>query len=155
MERLESRMDETEKKVDFFVKTSAPPAQGVFFEGQIFDAYAFVSDLIRSAKKSIVLADNYVDETVLLLLSKRSPGVVAKIYTKQISPQLRLDLVKHNSQYEAVDIHESDRFHDRFLIVDHTVYHFGSSLKDLGKKLFAFSKMEIKDTELLRGLFNM
>jgi len=151
-ERIEHRVAETEKKIDFFIKTSAPPIQGVFFEGQIFDAYAFVSDLIRSAKESILLADNYVDETVLLLLSKRSPGVAVDIYTKQLSSQLRLDLDKYNSQYGAVNVYESNCFHDRFLIIDHLVYHVGSSIKDLGKKLFAFSKMEIKDTELIMGL---
>jgi len=149
-ERIEHRVSETEKKIDFFVKTSLPPVQGIFFEGQIFDAYIFVSDLIKSATKTIVLIDNYIDETVLLLLSKRETKVDAKIYTKQISQQLQLDLKKHNAQYESINIYESDSFHDRFLIVDTTVYHFGASLKDLGKKLFAFSKMEIKGNEFLK-----
>jgi hypothetical protein len=150
-ERLEYRVAETEKKVDFFVKTSLPPKEGIFFEGQIFDAYIFVSDLIKSAKKSIVLIDNYIDETVLLLLSKRLPKVNAKIYTKQLSEQLQLDLKKHNAQYESVNIYESDSFHDRFLLIDNIVYHIGASLKDLGKKLFAFSKMEIKANEILKN----
>ena len=151
-ERIEDRVTETEKKIDFFVRTALPPVQGVFFEGQIFDAYAFVSDLIRSAKSSVVLTDNYLDETVLLLLSKRQPNVTADIYTKHLSAHNKLDLKKHNAQYGHVNIHESNSFHDRFLIIDGTVYHIGSSLKDLGKKLFAFSKMEIKDTEILKGL---
>ena len=148
----EKRVTETEKKIDFFVKTALPPKEGIFYDGQIFDAYIFMSDLIKSAKKSIILIDNYIDETVLLLLSKRLPKVNAKIYTKQISPQLRLDMKKHNAQYEPVKIYESNRFHDRFLLVDGTVYHIGSSLKDLGNKLFAFSKMEMKDTEILKNL---
>jgi len=139
----EKRVTETEKKIDFFVKTALPPKEGIFYDGQIFDAYVFVSDLIKSAKKSIVLIDNYVDETVLLLLSKRLPKVNATIYTKQISAQLQLDLSKHNAQYEPVTIYESNNFHDRFLIVDDVVYHIGASLKDLGKRLFAFSKMGV------------
>jgi hypothetical protein len=151
-ERIEHRVTETEKKIDFFVKTALPPPQGIFYDGQIFDAYVFISDLIKSAKMSIILLDNYVDESVLLLLSKRLPKVSAKIYTKQITPQLELDLSKHNAQYEPVNIYESDGFHDRFLIVDDTVYHVGASLKDLGKKLFAFSKMEITAMEILKNV---
>jgi len=148
-ERIEHRVTKTEKKIDFFVKTALPPKEGIFFDGQIFDAYVFVSDLIKSAKKSIVLIDNYIDETVLLLLSKRLSKVNARIYTKQIFPQLQLDLTKHNAQYEPVNIYESNSFHDRFLIIDNVVYHIGASLKDLGKKLFAFSKMEVKASVLL------
>ena len=151
-ERFEYRLTETEKKIDFFVKTALPPAQGVFYNGQIFDAYVFVSDLIKLAKKTIVLIDNYVDEKVLLLLSKRLSKVKATIYTKQITPQLQLDLTRHNAQYEPINIKESKAFHDRFLIIDSKVYHFGASLKDLGNKLFAFSLMEIKDIELLKNL---
>ena len=147
-ERLENRVTKTEEKIDFFVKTSLPPVQGIFYEGQIFDAYIFVSNLIKYAKKSIVLIDNYIDESVLLLLSKRQAKISAQIYTKRISTQLQLDLKKHNSQYEQIHVKTSDAFHDRFLIIDDTVYHIGASLKDLGKKLFAFSKMEIKFTEL-------
>ena len=150
-ERIERRVSETEKKIEFFVRTSLPPVQGVFFEGQIFDAHAFVSDLVRSAKMSVVLIDDYIDDSVLLLLSKRLPKVTADVY-KQISPQMKLDMKKHNAQYEPVQIHETDRFHDRFLIIDHVVYHAGSSFKDLGRKLFAFSKMNIRDEEILRGL---
>jgi len=148
-ERLENRVAKTEEKIDFFVKTSLPPVQGIFYEGQIFEAYIFASNLIKSAKKSIVLIDNYIDESVLLLLSKRQIKVSAQIYTKRISAQLQLDLKKHNSQYEPIHIATSDTFHDRFLVIDNTVYFIGASLKDLGKKLFAFSKMEIKHTELL------
>jgi len=151
-ERVEHRVAETEKKIDFFVKTALPPKEGIFFEGQIFDAYVFITDLIKSAKQSIILIDNYVDESVLLLLSKRLPKVNAKIYTKQISTQLQLDLTRYNAQYEHISINMSNRFHDRFLLIDNVVYHIGASLKDLGKKLFAFSKMELKDTEILKNL---
>ena len=149
-ERLEYRVAETEKKVDFFVKTALPPSQGIFYDGQIFDAYVFISDLIKTAKKSITLFDNYIDESVLILLSKRLPKVSTKIYTKQISPQLQLDLKKHNAQYEPIGIYESNAFHDRFLLIDDTVYHIGASLKDLGKRLFAFSKMEIRARDILK-----
>ena len=147
----EQRVTETEKKIDFFVKTTLPPIEGIFFNGQIFDAYVFVSDLIKSARKSIVLIDNYIDETVLLLLSKRTPNVEATIYTKQISSQLQLDLARHNVQYEPINICESANYHDRFLIIDETVFHIGASFKDLGKKLFAFSKMEVGARVLLQG----
>ena len=150
IERLEHKVVEHDQKFDLLIKTSLPPKEGIFYEGQIFDAYIFVSDLIKSATKSIILIDNYIDETVLLLLSKRKTNVGAKIYTKQISQQLQLDLNKHNSQYEPINIFESDSFYDRFLIVDSIVYHIGASLKDLGKKLFAFSKMEIKGNEFLK-----
>jgi len=151
-EQIEERLATHDKQISFFVRTALPPVQGVFFEGQIFDAYVFASDLIKSAKKSIVLIDNYIDETVLLLLSKRQPKINAKIYTKQISPQLRLDLTKHNSQYELINIEESNTFHDRFLFIDDAVYHIGASLKDLGKKLFAFSKIEIGYAEILKNM---
>jgi len=151
-ERIEHRVSETEKKIEFFVRTSLPPVQGVFFEGQIFDAHAFVSDLVRSAKISVVLIDNYIDDSILLLLSKRPPKVTADVYTKQISAQLQMDLKKHNTQYEPVRTYETDRFHDRFLIIDRVVYHVGSSFKDLGRKLFAFSRMNIRDEEILKGL---
>jgi len=152
IEHLEHRVTENEKKINFFVKTALPPKEGVFFDGQIFDAYIFVSDLIKSAKKTIVLIDNYIDETVLLLLSKRLPKVSATIYTKQISAQVQLDLQKHNAQYKPITIYESNKFHDRFLIIDNVVYHIGASLKDLGKKLFAFSKMEVRAKVLLQNV---
>ena len=137
----DKRLDDHERKIDFFVRTSLPPVEGIFYDGQIFDAYVFVSDLVKSAKQRIILIDNYVDESVLLLLSKRAPGVSAEIRTGRMPEQLRLDIQKHNSQYPPIAIIRTQNIHDRFLIVDDVVYHIGASLKDLGKKLFAFSKM--------------
>ena len=140
----EQRLNRIDSKIDFFVRTSLPPMEGIFYGGQLFDAYKFAIDLIRSAKKSILLIDNYVDESVLLMLSKRNAGVSADIYTQSISQQLQLDLQKHNSQYPSIDIHIYKKCHDRFLIIDRTdTYHIGASLKDLGKKMFAFSKLNI------------
>lgn len=141
---LEQTVAEHSKKIDFFVRTSLPPVEGIFYNGQIFDAYKFATDLIKSAKQSLLLIDNYVDESVLLMLSKRSRGVSATIYTQRITQQLQLDLNKHNSQYPPIDIKTYRDSHDRFLIVDGAeVYHIGASLKDLGKKMFAFSKLDI------------
>ena len=141
---LEHTVAEHSRKIDFFVRTSLPPLEGIFYDGQIFDAYKFATDLIRSARQSILLIDNYVDESVLLMLSKRNVGVKADIYTQAVSRQLQLDLQKHNSQYPPIGIHTYKKCHDRFLIIDGTeVYHIGASLKDLGKKMFAFSKLEI------------
>ena len=137
------------EKIDFFVRTSLPPVEGIFYDGQIFDAYVFVSDLVKSAKQRIILIDNYVDESVLLLLSKRAPGVSAEIRTGRMPEQLRLDIQKHNSQYIPVTIVQTQNIHDRFLIVDDVLYHIGASLKDLGKKLFAFSKMGVSPSVLL------
>ena len=117
--------------------------QGIFFDGQIFDAYAFVSKLIQSARKSIVLIDNYVDSSVLVMLSKRTADVSARIITRKVSENLQLDIEKFNRQYTPIEVVESHRFHDRFLIIDETVYHIGASLKDLGKKMFEFSKMDV------------
>ena len=145
----ERRLDEYGEKIDFFVRTSLPPVEGIFYDGQIFDAYVFVSDLVKSAKRRIILIDNYVDESVLLLLSKRAPGVSAEIRTGRMTEQLRLDIQKHNSQYPPVKIVQTQNIHDRFLIVDDVVYHVGASLKDLGKKLFAFSKMCLSPDMLL------
>ena len=142
-EQLEQRVSRTEEKIELFVRTSLPPMEGVFFEGQIFDAHVFASNLIKSAKNSIVLIDNYVDESVLTTLSKRESNVSAKIVTRSISDQFQLDLNRHNSQYPHIDVEERTDIHDRFLIIDDTVYHIGASLKDLGKKLFAFSKLGI------------
>ena len=139
-------------KIDFFVRTSLPPVEGVFYNGQIFEAYVFVADLVKSAKKRIVLLDNYVDESVLTLLDKRSKGVSATIYTQTIDKQLRLDIDKHNAQYAQVDVQVAKTFHDRFLIIDDVVYHVGASIKDLGKKLFAFSKMEMPANEILKQI---
>ena len=147
LSELEQTVSEHSKKIDFFVRTSLPPVEGIFFDGQIFDAYKFASDLIKSARQSLVLIDNYVDESVLLMLSKRQPGVTATIYTQRITSQLRLDLDRHNDQYPPVDVWTCKFSHDRFLIVDETdVYHIGASLKDLGKKMFAFSKLDIPAT---------
>ena len=141
---LEHTVAEHSRKIDFFVRTSLPPVEGIFYEGQIFDAYKFAADLIRSAKKSILLIDNYVDESVLLMLSKRKAGVTADIHTQAVGSQLKLDLQKHNSQYAPIKIHTYKKCHDRFLIIDDAkVYHIGASLKDLGKKMFAFSKLDI------------
>ncbi|GHT44420.1 DNA-binding protein [Bacteroidia bacterium] len=151
-EHLEYRVAETEKKIDFFVKTALPPVEGVFFDGQIFDAYKFVAGLIKRAKKTIVLMDNYVDETILTLLSKRDAGVDATIYTASISAQLQLDLTRHNAQYPPIAIHERANVHDRFLLIDNDIYHIGASLKDLGKKLFAFTKMEMRAEELMKKI---
>lgn len=137
------QLEELTNKVDFFVRTSLPPVEGIFFDGQIFDAYRFASDLIKSARQSLVLIDNYVDESVLLMLSKRQPRVTATIYTQRITPQFRLDLDRHNDQYPPVDVRTCKLSHDRFLIVDDAVYHIGASLKDLGKKWFAFSKLNL------------
>jgi hypothetical protein len=148
-ERLEQRVSKTEEKIDFFVRTALPPLEGIFFDGQIFDAYTFVSDLVRSAKNRIILFDNYVDDTVLTLLDKRDNGVSAHIYTRNITQQLVLDLQRHNAQYRTIAIDAFQNAHDRFLCIDETVYHIGASLKDLGKKWFAFSRMEV-DTDELR-----
>lgn len=145
----EQRLNRTEEKIDFFVRTSLPPVEGIFYDGQLFDAYKFATDLIRSAKQSLLLIDNYVDESVLTMLSKRNSGVTADIYTQTVSHQLRLDLQKHNSQYPPIGLHTYKKSHDRFLIIDGIdVYHIGASLKDLGKKMFAFSKLEIPPTAI-------
>lgn len=154
VERLEQRMTETENKIEFFVRTALPPVEGIFYDGQIFDAYKFTSDLIRSANRRIILIDNYIDDTVLQMLDKRKSSVPAKIYTKTISANLQLDLQRHNAQYEPIDIQEFADSHDSFLIIDSTVYHIGASIKDLGKKWFAFSKMEMQADEILRKLNN-
>ena len=149
LQKHERQIEYLTDKVDFFVRTSLPPVEGVFYDGQIFDAYKFATDLIRSAKKSILLIDNYVDESVLLMLSKRNAGVKADIYTQAVSRQLQLDLQKHNSQYPPISIHTYKKCHDRFLIIDGTdIWHIGSSLKDLGKKMFAFSRLDILTTAI-------
>ncbi len=146
------KLAELSNQIDFFVKTSLPPIEGVFFDGQIFDAYVFATNLVKSAKKSLILIDNYVDESVLLMLAKRSSGVPASIYTAKITSQLQLDLRKHNSQYPIIEIHAYKHAHDRFIIIDDQVYHIGASLKDLGKKLFAFSKLNINPDIILKEL---
>ena len=131
------------KDVDFFVRSSIQPKEGILFDGQIFDAYAFVPGLIRKANKRIVVIDSYVDDSVLVQLSKRRLGVKVDIYDGKISQQLRQDVARHNAQYPGVTLHSYKKAHDRFLIIDEEVYHIGHSLKDLGKKLFAFSKMDV------------
>ena len=150
---LAARQQDTDKKVEQIFNRlddrSKTPTQGIFYDGQIFDAYTFVSDLIRSAKKSIVLFDNYVDDTVLTMLDKRKNKVTATIYTKSIPKQLSLDLAKHNAQYQPIEVKVFGKVHDRFLCIDNTVYHIGASLKDLGKKWFAFTKMEMPMEELI------
>jgi hypothetical protein len=146
MNRIENNFENLSqevKNISLQIKTNELPKQGIFFKGQMYDAYAFTAELMRSAKNSIILIDNYVDDTVLTLLSKRNKNVSATIFTKTISKQLKLDLKKHNSQYPKIKVIEFKEAHDRFLILDKKeLYHFGASLKDLGKKWFAFSKME-------------
>ena len=136
----DKRINEVFRRLD---EGSVQPKQGIFYDGQIYDAYTFVSDLVKSAKRNIVLIDNYVDETVLTLLDKRDVGVTADIYTLQINQQLRLDINRHNSQYPPINVSVFRRSHDRFLCIDDVVYHIGASIKDLGKKWFAFAKMEV------------
>ena len=147
-ERLEQRVSRTEEKIEFFVRTALPPVEGVFFEGEIYDAYELACKLVKSAVRRIILIDNYIDESVLTLLDKRGSGVSAEIYTHSPNAQLQLDIQRHDSQYTPIPIHVFTHSHDRFLCIDDTVYHIGASLKDLGKKWFAFSRMEI-DTESL------
>ena len=144
---------ELRKKVDFFVRSSLPPVEGIFYDGQIFDAYVQIINLIKQAKQSIVLVDNYIDESTLTMLSKRDTNVSATIYTRQLSQQQQLDVQRHNQQYPSISIITTQRNHDRFLIIDDVVYLFGASLKDAGKKLFAYIKMqETSSTELFNHI---
>ena len=153
IENIEKKLFEHDSKIEFLLNTSLPPNQGIFYDGQVFDAYSFVSKLVKSAKISVELLDNYIDESVLTLLSKRNKDVRVTIYTKTISKQLKLDLERFNTQYEPIEVKEFSKAHDRFLIIDETeVYHIGASLKDLGKKWFAFSKLNIDAVELLGKL---
>ena len=153
IERLEQRVSSTEAKVDFFVKTSLPPVQGLFYDGQIFDAYTTISNLIKQARRTVVLIDNYIDETTLTLLDKRAQGVDACIYTHPLNNKQELDIQKHNSQYPPISVIICQQVHDRFLIIDDTVYLFGASIKDAGKKLFAYIQMsEISVKELIKHL---
>ena len=155
LQTLEQTVAEHSQKIDFFVRTALPPMEGVFYDGQIFDAYKFATDLIKSANQSLILIDNYVDETTLLMLSKRKEGVSATIYTQRISSQLQLDLEKHNAQYSAIDVKMYKRSHDRFLLIDgQEVYHIGASLKDLGKKMFAFSRLN-ESAEMILQLLSV
>ena len=148
----DKRLDDLTDKVDFFIRTSLPPKEGVFFNGQIFDAHEFICRLIKSANKRIILIDNYVDESVLVQLDNRDADVSALIYTGEISRTFRQSVNRHNRQYAPIDIRTADRIHDRFLIIDDTLYHIGASIKDLGKKLFAFSKLEISPDYILDNL---
>jgi len=154
MEILEKKVNSLEDKnneFDLILKTNLAPQQGIFYDGQLFDAHVFVLKIIKSAKKSILLFDNYIDETVLVQLSKREKGVSVVIYTKDITKQLKLDIERFNKQYEPIEVVEFSKSHDRFLILDETeIYHLGASLKDLGKKWFAFSKLNV-DIDLLLG----
>jgi len=156
MAKIEKNVDELQKQVksiDFQVRTELPPKEGLYFDGQIFDAYEKAVSFIKKAQKSIILIDNYVDETVFLMLSKRKEGVKTTIYTDKLSDKLKLDLEKHNAQYEPIEIKLFKKSHDRFMIVDNkTVYHIGASLKDLGKKLFGFSKINIDPQSILTYL---
>ena len=145
LEQLEKRVANAEEKIDFFVKTSLPPVEGIFFDGQIYDAYEFVCDLIRGAKTRIILIDNYIDDTVLTMLDKRGAEVTASVYTQHITKQLQLDINKHNKQYPVIEVLVFKKSHDRFLIVDNSVYLVGASLKDLGKKWFGVTLMQAVD----------
>lgn len=153
-ERLEyrmSKMEEQQQAFDIRIRTALPPVEGIFYDGQIFDAYIFACDLIKRAKTRIVLIDNYVDESVLTLLDKRAKDVDATIFTATVSRQLQLDVAKHDAEFAPIAIRTFKQAHDRFLLIDNEVYHLGASLKDLGKKWFAFSRMnEITADELIR-----
>ncbi len=139
--------------IDFRINTNLPPHEGIFYDGQIFDAWEFASKLIKSAVKSIILIDNYLDESVLMLLSKREPHVKATIFTSKINQQLKVNIEKFNAQYDKIEIKRFDKSHDRFLIIDEqSVYHIGASLKDLGKKWFAFSKIDIDPKGIINKL---
>ena len=159
-ERMESKfidydtqLNVIQDKIDFFVRSSLPPVEGIFYDGQIFDAYVQIANLIKQAKHSIVLVDNYIDESTLTMLSKRDANVSATIYTRQLSQQQQLDIQRHNQQYPPIAVNYCQRNHDRFLIIDDVVYLFGASLKDAGKKLFAYIKMqETSASELLNNI---
>ena len=153
IDRIEKKIFEHDQKFDLLIKTTLPPNEGIFYDGQIFDAWKFAADLVKSAHKSIVLIDNYIDDSVLHLLAKRNKGVEVKIFTSKISPELKKDIEKFNAQYEPVEVKIFSKSHDRFLIIDNeTVYHIGASLKDLAKKWFAFSKIELNATEMINKL---
>ena len=150
---LEHQVADLTEKVNFFVRSSLPPLEGIFYDGQIFDAYVQIASLIKQAKQSIVLVDNYIDETTLTMLSKRDSNVSATIYTRQLSQQQQLDIQRHNQQYPPIAVNLCQHNHDRFLIIDDVVYLFAASLKDAGKKLFAYIKMqETSASELLHNI---
>ncbi|MBX3164999.1 MAG: virulence RhuM family protein [Bacteroidetes bacterium] len=153
IDRIEKKVLQHEQQIEALVNTALPPKEGIFYDGQVFDAYSFVSGIIKSAKKSIILIDNYIDETVLILLSKRKKDVAVKMFTKNISKQLQLDVTKYNAQYGNIEVVGFSKSHDRFLIIDQqVVYHIGASLKDLGKKWFAFSKIMLDSRQLIAQL---
>jgi len=153
IDTIEKKLFEQGQKIEFLLNTNLPPNQGIFYDGQIFDAYELVARIIKSAKKSIILIDNYCDESVLLLLSKRATNVNATVFTHKIDPGLQLDLDKHNQQYNPIRIQVFKKAHDRFLIIDNEeLYHIGASLKDLGKKWFAFSKLQLPIAPFLEQL---
>lgn len=147
------QLKEISEQINYFVQKSIPPVQGVFYGGEIFEAYKFMTGLIKMANETIIVIDNYIDESVLTMLDKRKDGVMATIYTDKISNQLKLDLDRHNKQYSVIEIQTVKDIHDRFVIIDNEdVFHIGASLKDLGKKLFAFSKLNLPADVLLKGL---
>lgn len=153
IEKIENKIIEHDRKFDMLIKSDQTPNEGIFYDGQVFDAYNFVCQIIKLAKKSIVLIDNYVDETVLTLLSKRKQGVDAYIYSANITQKLKLDIEKFNAQYPKIEIKTFRQSHDRFLIIDdEIVYHIGASLKDLGKKWFAFSKINIDAVDMIKKI---
>lgn len=154
LKSIEERLKEHEhilnshqEKIDFFIRTSLPPVEGIFYDGQIYDAYAFVSDLIRSADKRIILIDNYIDDTVLTMLDKRKDKVEVTVYTSRLTKEFMLDIRKHNEQYRPIKVYEFRKAHDRFLIIDDRVYLIGASIKDMGKKWFGFTLMEYVSAE--------
>lgn len=147
LDQLEKRVADAEEKIDFFVKTSLPPVEGIFFDGQIYDAYEFVCNLIRGARTRIILIDNYIDDTVLTMLDKRGAEVTASVYAQHITRQLQLDINKHNRQYPMIEVRLFRKSHDRFLIIDNSVYLVGASLKDLGKRWFGITLMQAVDPE--------
>lgn len=148
-EVTDRRIDEVFKRLD----ADVPPVQGIFYDGQVFDAYRFVSDLIRKAEQSVVLIDNYADDTVLTLLDKRKEGVSATIYTQRVSNQFQLDVDRHNAQYPLIEVKRFNKAHDRFLLIDNEVYHIGASIKDLGRKWFGFTLMhDITAIELINRI---
>ncbi len=148
-ERLEHRIAEAENKIDFFVRTSLPPVEGIFYDGQMLEPFEFINRLVRSAKKRIVLIDNYVDDTVLLRLAERGKKVSATIFTQNTSPSFFLAIEKYNKQFAPITVHKFAKSHDRFLIIDQDVYHIGASIKDLGKRWFAFCKMQLNADEMI------
>ena len=154
IESIEKKVYEHDRQIESLVMQALPPKEGIFYDGQIFDAYEKVVSFVKSAKKSIILIDNYIDETVLTLLTKRKKGVKTTIYTQNLTAQLKLDIKKHNSQYDPIEVIKFEKSHDRFLIIDNmTVYHIGASIKDLGKKWFAFSRIAIEPGDILKKPF--